>query len=263
MTNEDTELVNSFIATYKPEFPIVIMASDALENAIGVNGFPTTAVMDTEGNLAHSDGIRRGAAAGALSAAMKKAKGPLVPRVFAKVQTALAAGDIAKAFAALAKIKRDKLDENESSWATRYDAALQQSVQDTMSTAEAKLDEGLVYVAVEALEPLAGSKGEFAGKSELDQLYASVQQMPNYAAEIKAAKPYKAALDSLKNYEYTESVKSLKKVYTKYEGTKLAEIARTKATELVESGMPGYQSACNSCRQARAACKKHAEAVKL
>lgn len=251
------------MATHKPQFPVVVTSNDNFEIALGVKAVPTAAVMDTQGNLAYTDGLGRGSAKSILAEQLKKADGPLIPKALTKVQTAHSRGGVAEAFVALEKAKSGKLDQEALAWVDRYETALEQSIEDTLRSAQTNVDTGLIFLAIEALEPLADSKLEFPGKQEISTLFGELQETPELANEIKAAKYYKLALESIRSREYADSVKSLKKVYTKYEGTKLSEVARQKAVELVESGMPGYRSGCTTCRQARSACEKHTESIKL
>jgi hypothetical protein len=260
VTNEDPELVDAFVQTYQPTYPIVITGNEKFDKVLGVKGFPTEAVMDPKGDLVYS-GYSAGSA---LKGAMAKAKrGSLYPKKLGKAMKQLRAGDIPASYAEVKKLAAGTMDEELASWVNRFAATLEQRATDDLAAARKLAEEGRVYQAHTLVASYKEAKVAFPNAQEAHGFLAEVEALPLFKDEMKAGPLYAGATGHDKDHNYLDAIAAYKKVYKKYPDTQAGSMARQRVEEIVEQGLPGYERSCNLCRQFRKACDRHLEKVKM
>ncbi len=262
MTDEPPELVDKFVAQFKPTYPIVSLKSGDFESFLGVRGFPHKAVIAPDGTLLAND---RAGVPSALSKAMSKAKkGSMWPKSLAKQAKLLQAGDYVKAYAATLKaIEGGKLPEGDVATAELFKTYVEDLGTTALDTGRAALDEGFVYRAATGVEYWAAAKPPVPVTEDCRRLLAELEALPDYKKEMKGGEIFAEAKALEDEMEYLDAAKAYKSILKKCADTKIAGHARTTAEELIKKGMIGFSSACQTCRKAGKACAKHAEDFKL
>ena len=263
MTDEAQSTVDEWYAKAQPRYPIAILKTKEFENALGVRFFPTAGVISPDGILsfAGSAGDKGQPLKEALASATKA---PLFPSKLSKVQSKMAAGDLGAAWAEVAKVRKKAGQDDElDRWTERFAETISGQAASILGQAKSAAAEGLLYRAVDLLEPLLDAKVPFPVTEEASDWLASLEGDEGYADEIKAGALHAKAAAAEDESDYTAACKAYVKAAGKYPDTRLAEAARRRAQILVDRGWPGYTSSCSSCRKAKRACSKHAETVKL
>ena len=262
MTDEPSDLVDSWVAKNKPSYPIAILKDKKFEDFLGVRFFPTGAVIDPEGKLLYAGSV--GELSGPLGDAMSEAeKGPLYPKVLAKAVKYLRAGDLDKSYGELLKLlESGKVEEADLAAVTRFREYLEGLAAAALQDGKKLFDEGFVLRSVREIEPYAESQPPFPATAECRAFLTRLEELPAFKAEMRGGELYAEAEALKDSMEFTDAVKAYKSVYKKYDGTLIAEKARNEVDELVKKGMPGYAPYCDSCRSDGRACRKHREEVK-
>lgn len=263
VTDESVATVDSWYKRAAPRYPIVILEDKSFEKALGVKFFPTGAVLDPEGKIAYA-----GSASGTSSPLKEAMKGglksPLFPKALTKVQQAMAAGDMDKAWGIVMGLKQNAgKDPEQDRWAERFEATLAEQAADALAAARKADADGLIYKAVEILEPIAEAKDPYPVSGQAADWLAEIVGRPGHTDELKAGVQYQKGVDCEKEREYTAAAKAYAKAASKYPGTRCAEAAFNRAEYLVDGGLCGYESKCKDCKTARSACKKHDESGKV
>lgn len=260
MTDEKESLVDAWVAKYKPEYPIAILKSGKVEDAIGVKFFPTAAVVDPEGLITFSGSA--GLISSPLKAAMKKAeKKPLFPKALAKTRKLLKDEKLGDAYEEFLDIDSNGSDP----MIAGYRSMLEIRIDSEVSSAKKFVKAGLYYRAIALAEPIAEIASELSSVAEAKTLLTELQASEDLDEELKGGRGYQKGEDLEAEGEYLDAVKAYRKVYRtkKYTGTKIAAAAEARARYLVDKGKPGYSSSCSACRRKKRACTKHAKKVDL
>lgn len=265
VTDEPPSLVDEWMDKVQPEYPIVCLKNGDLEKFLGVQFFPTAAVIAPDGTLAFSGSA--GAVAGPLGKALRDAtKTPLFPKVFKKVSKALREGDYEKSRAELAKlIERGRWDEGEEAAAAQLLQYHEDLAVEALARAETSKKARRVYDAVQALAPFAEVEPELAVSAKLRAFLAELEAMPDYSKEMSGGEDFAEAEALERSYEFEDAFNAYKSISKKTEGTWIGELALEHARRLMDSGRPGWSQHCNACRASRqqSACEKHQKKVRL
>ena len=263
VTDESVELVDKWVAENKPEYPIVILENSAVEDSLQVQYFPTAAVVTPEGVISYTGD------AGSYSSSLKKAlkgatKGTVIPKAFSKFKKELKKGNQAKAYDSVASmVSGGRLEGSDLSWGRKLQAWLESSSADALKNGEAKFKDGWYLLSLEMVEPFRDSEVGFPNSAAIEKFVADMEASPTYKDEIKGGEMFEAARVFADEYEWTDFVNGLKKIYSKYPELEIGKHARKRAEQIVKDGWPGLKSACNNCRRKQRACDKHAEKIKL
>jgi hypothetical protein len=263
VTDEPPELVDGWVEAVKAEFPIAALANKEFERFLEVGFFPTAAVISPDGTLAYSGSA--GMISGPLDKAMSKAeKGSIWPKKLSKVVSTLSKGDENKAYGALLKlIEGGKLDEETQSSADFIKEYLEGRAESALKSAETQTGRNFILKAVRVLEPYAEASPPYPATPKCVAMIEKLEAMPTYKKEIKGGEKVLEAEEVEGEGDFTEAFEIYKSVTKKYEGTKIADLARTRAEVLIEEGMIGFQVSCNNCRRAKKACPRHKEEASL
>lgn len=259
VTDEKVDLVDAWVAKRKPAYPVVILKDRKLEEALGVQGFPTVGVVDPAGTIAYA-GYSPGSV---LSKAIDGAtKGSIWPAKLAKAVGFVRVGDLPKAHAELAKLG-DGLGPEEQKARESLQAHVTATLTGEIARARKLVEEGRVAAAVAAVEPIAKAEPEVPASADAKALLAELAALPTYKLELSGGEAYAEAEALEQEREYLDAVDAYKSVVKKAPGTKIAGLAKARVEDLVRRGLPGYSKNCLKCRQATKACEKHAKPVKL
>ena len=235
VTDEPPALVDHWVETVKPIYPIVSMENGELEEFLGVKFFPTGAVVTPEGTLLYSGSA--GGTSGPLDEALDDAaKGALLPKAFSKVQKKIDAGDRSGAYAELVKLldaPKSKLDEAEQATGRRWRTWIEDTTNAELAEAKLKLEEGWVYKAWVPAEPLAESKVEFPATPDARALLEQLEEVEEFKDEMKGGEMYAeaAALSRSKNTR-EDALELLDKIAKKYADRKIGAHAAKAAEDL-------------------------------
>jgi hypothetical protein len=261
VTDEAVGIVDKWYASRKKTgYPIAIL-DGALEKALGVPHFPYSGVIDPEGVISYAGNSPESA----LKAAMKAASGgSMWPKKLAAAAKLLGSGKLAEAWAELQDVKASGgLDEREQHTCERFSAYVSETSEAIVKLADELFKKDMIYAAVEKLEPIANAKPALPASEAAQKLFAELQALPDYDAELKGGKIFANAVALEEDKEYLDAFNGFKDVIKKAPGTKIAGVAQSSAESLIHRGMPGYAPACPKCMQAKKACEKHSKTVKL
>ena len=259
MTDEKVDLVDQWVAKRKPAYPVVILKDKKLEEALGVKGFPTVGVVDPKGVISYAGYSAESAISKAIDGATK---GSIWPAKLAKAVGFVRVGDLAKAHAELAKLG-EGLDDQEAKARDALRGYVEKTTADELARAKQLAESGRVGSAVAAAEPLARAEPALPSTADAKALIADLAARPGYKVELAGDEAYSEAEQLEQQSEYLDAVAAYKAAAKKAPGTKIADLAKARAEDIVRRGMPGYSKTCNKCQQAKKACEKHAKPVKL
>ncbi len=264
VTDESPELVDKWLARAKPSYPIAILRNaEAFEGFLGVKYFPFCAVIDPEGKLAYAG--HAGEEGKCLDDALGKArKAPLVPKVFARAAKLMQAGDLSKAYIEVRKLQDGgKLPSEDAAYGQEFRVYLEGLASSALAESKTLQEQGFLLQAVKRIEPFAAAELAFPSSEDSARLIKDIQMLPDYKKEAAGGEEFAKARVLDDDSEYLEAFECYRAISKKYSGTKIGENARKRATELIEEGKPGYESACDDCAKGRRACEKHRKDVKV
>lgn len=261
VTDEETKLVDEFVAKRKPTYPIVILKSNALETALGVAHFPFNGVIDTEGKLVYAGDSPEST----LGKVMKNAKpGSPWPKKLVKASLALRASRFGDAWAEIQAVTKDSgLDEREKKVLERFQKYVESNVSDDFAAAKKEANAGLVYRAVKRLEPLSTATPPLPVSEDAGKLLAELRGGPKFDDEMKGGEAFDAADAKEDAQDYLAAFNAFKDVAKKYAEARIGSVANGRAKSILDRGMAGYAPACPKCQEAKKACPKHAKPLKL
>lgn len=245
----------------KPEFPIVIVKGGAFDDALGVRGYPTKAVVSPDGILTYAGYDEGEALENAMSSATK---GSFIPKIVDKVRKLMSSGKRDKAYAEVLSILekgKAKTDEDRF-WVESYQGSIEAGVASDVELARTEFDEGRAYLAVELLEEITKSKMIYPAREAALLLLQEVEAMPNFKDEMKGGKAYAKARTYGDEREFEDYAKAMISVSKKYDGTRIGERALKDAQDVIDRGLPGMRSSCPGCAERKKACVKHAVEIK-
>jgi hypothetical protein len=261
VTNEDLDLVDSWVAKKQPSYPIVVVRGKAFDQALGVKGFPTQGVIAPDGTLTYAGYSPEG---DFKDAAKQAEKGSLYPKALNKVRKSLKAGSRVDAYAELLELEAGgKVEEADAEWVEKFKVWVEELAADDLKAARAEFEAGRVYTAIALAEPLAESKTAFPSSPDALALMEELEALPTYKKELKGGKAYAGAVELEAEGEYTDAAKKFVSIAKKFDGTRIGDAAMVEAKRLVGDGKPGYKSTCGDCRKQKRACTRHAEKVKI
>lgn len=261
VTDEAADLVDEFVEKRKPTYPVVILKTSALEDALGVPHFPFHGVIDTKGNLVYAGNSPEGA----IGKSLKDAKaGPLWPKKLTKAAQALRVSKWADAWTELDAVGKDTgLDEREKAVHAKFKAYVEAQASAAFARAKAAAAAGHVWAALVDCEPLAKASPPMPMAEDAQKLVADLRATPKFDLESKGGQEFVEADRLERTRDYLGAAERFKAISKKYPGTQIGPLALQRARDLVGRGMPGFKETCPKCGKAGRACAKHAEEVKL
>lgn len=261
VTDEETKLVDEFVAKRKPTYPIVILKSSALETALGVPHFPFNGVIDTEGKLVYAGDSPEST----IGKVMKNAKpGSPWPKKLVKASLALRASRFGEAWTEIQSVAKDTaLDEREKKVLERFQSYVESNVADDFASAKKESGAGLIGRALKRLEPLAAALPPLPVSEDAGKLLAELKATPKFDDELKGGEAFDAADAKEDARDYLAAFNAFRDVAKKYSEQRIGSVANGRAKSIVDRGMVGYAPACPKCQEAKKACAKHAKPVKL
>lgn len=262
VTDEEIGLVNDFIAEFQVTHPVVILKGGALEDLIGVQGFPTSAVF-SNGELQWTG--HPAESASAVAKAMKSAKkGSVLPRSLAKAGSLIRAGKPAEAYSEVLKLEL-KLSEEDVKWADRLKKFLAEESVAALESGKADVAAGFIWRGLDRARRYAGTGSLLPNATDHNDWIAQVEAgTPELKKELTGGPLYAEAEALAKAYDFLGAFKAYKSVMSKCRGTKIAGNAETAARALIEAGSCGFSPTCEKCdHKDFRACSKHREEVKL
>jgi hypothetical protein len=217
--------------------------------------------MAPDGTLAYAGDSPEGPLSDALGAAKK---GSIFPSKFAKVLKAMHERDVPKAYAEVRKLADAAAASGESDpWLPRFQTWVEERAASDVASARALAQEGRVHTAQALAQPYAAAKVALPVSQDAGAFLKELTARPAFQEELKAGPLFDAAEELDQGYEYTAAVDGYKKVYKKYGTTPIGALAKKRAQEIVDKGLPGLSTECEACAKAHKACEKHHEDVKL
>ena len=261
VTDEETKLVDEFVGKRKPTYPIVILKGNALETALGVAHFPFNGVIDTEGKLVYAGDSPEST----LGKVMKNAKpGSPWPKKLVKASLALRAGHFGDAWTEIQAVSKDTgLDEREKNVLQRFQKYVEGNVSDDLAVAKKEASGGLIFRAVKRLEPLSAAQPPLPVSEDATKLLAELKAGPKFEDEMKGGEAFEAADAKEDAQDFIAAFGGFKDVAKKYDDTRIGSVASGRAKSIIDRGMAGYAPACPKCQEAKKACAKHAQPLKL
>lgn len=263
VTDEAEGLVDRWVEENEPGFPIVILANSSVEDAIGVQFFPTAAVVGPDGVITYSG------SAGAYSKSLKEAlagaeKGSLIPKALSKVEDALKENDHAGAYEEVVEeLEGGKLEGRELAWARKLKDWLEGLAVDDLAAGRALVEEGYLFRAFMKLDPYREIDAAYPNRGEIVAFLEELEGRDEFQAEMKGGELFEEVDELMREWEFVKAIKVCRKVYKKYPDSQIALKARAFAEEVVAEGLPGAKPTCDKCRRKRRACSKHEESVRL
>jgi hypothetical protein len=262
VTDEEIGLVNDFIAEFKVSHPVVILKGGALEDLIGVSGFPTSAVF-SNGELQWTG--HPAESSSAVAKAMKSAKkGSVYPKSLAKARQLIKANQQAAAYADIGK-SQAKLTGNDAAWASRVRTWLEEESSAALTGAKAEAETGFLFRALERVKGFGGAESTLPNAAEIREWVAGVEAgTPEFKKELSGGKSFEEAVALEKQLLYAEAFKAYKSILGKAKGTQIAANAEKAARVILEGFKAGYNPNCESCdAKDHRACTRHREDLKL
>jgi hypothetical protein len=261
VTDEQVDVVDKWYATKKKTgYPIVILDGQ-LEKVLGVQHFPFTGVIGPDGNLSYAGDSPESA----IKAGMKATKpGSIWPKKLLAAAVLLRSGKLGDAWAELQTLKAG-LDDREQKVRDSFSAFVTESSADAVKQAQDLFKKDMIWLAMKKAGPIADAKPELPATPDAVKLVADMKAVAKFDDEMKGGELYAAAIAKEDSNEYLDAVNALKDVIKKSEGTKIAEVARKHAQDIIDHGMVGYSPTCPKCNETKTkkACAKHAKTVKL
>lgn len=261
VTDEKQDVVDKWIASKKKTgYPIAILNGD-LERTLGVPHFPFNGVIGPDGNITYA-----GDSPGySLKEAMKTAKaGSMWPKKLANAAKMLRESKLGDAWVELQKVGADTgLDAREKAVHQKFVTYVQDTSSAAVKDAEADFKKDLVYAAYTKASSIADAKPPLPASDDAKKLVGEIKAFPNFDAEMKGGEVFAKARELEESQDYLEAVNAFKDAMKKAPGTKIADMAKAKAENLISRGMPGFSPVCEKCAKAKKACDKHAKPVKL
>jgi hypothetical protein len=223
--------------------------------------FPFTGVIGPDGNLSYAGDSPETA----IKAGMKGAKpGSIWPKKLMAAATALRNGKLGDAWTELQTLKAG-LDDREQKVRDGFTAYVTESSSDAVKQAQDLFKKDMIWLAMKKAGPIADAKPELPATPDAVKLVADMKAVAKFDDEMKGGEMYSAAIAKEDSNEYLDAVNALKDVIKKSEGTKIAEVARKHAQDIIDHGMVGYSPTCPKCNEGKTkkACAKHAKPVKL
>lgn len=261
VTDEETKLVDEFVAKRKPTYPVVILKNHDLETALSVPHFPFNGVIDTEGNLVYAGDSPEST----LGKVLKNAKpGAMWPKKLVKAAQALRSGRFADAWGELQGLAKDaSLDEREKKVLARFQAYVESNVSDELAAAKKESNAGLILRASKRLEALSAAQPPLSVSEEAGRLLAELKGTPQYADELKGGEAFEAADKKEEALDYLAAFNAFRDIAKKFAVNRIGSVALGRAKSILDRGMAGYEPACPKCGEAKKACAKHAKNVKI
>jgi hypothetical protein len=261
VTDEAVDVVDKWVASKKKTGYPILIDRGGLEQSLGVPHFPYSGVIDPDGNLVYAGD----APESAIKKGMKSAKpGSMWPKKLASAAAQLRNGKLAEAWAELQTLKSaGGLDEKEQSTLDKFSTYISDASTASVKTAEELFKKDMVYAAFKKAEGIANAKPALPATEDAAKLLTEIKAVVGFDNEMKGGEFYAAAFAKEESADYLGAVGGYKDVMKKAEGTKIAEVAKKRAEDLIKRGMPGFEPVCEKCSKAKKACEKHAKAVKL
>ncbi len=232
VTDEPAEVVDQFVATYQPTYPIVITKDNSFERHLGVKSFPTAAVIDTKGDISW---LGHFGFEGAVKNAQKGAdRSPLWPEPFAKAEKKLNDHDMAGAYAEVSKtIEKKPLDDEEAAFGARAKTWLESEASTAFTRAKALVAAGSVYMAMTKLEPYVDGDAPFPEHQEMVTFLEEQRSRDGFKDEMKAGGMLVEANDLARNKRTVkDAIEMFEEIVRTYAGTAVADVALNRLDEL-------------------------------
>ena len=262
VTDEETALVNDFVAEFGVTHPLVILKGGELESLIGVQGFPTSAVF-TNGVMTWTG--HPSESGSAVSGALKQtSKGSIYPKALTKVRSLMRADRPAEAYAEILK-GEPKYSADDAPWAARVKLYIEQQAAGALESAKADLAAGFVSRGVGRVAPYGGEASALPLAAEINAWLLQIQtDTPNYAKEVAGGAAFEKAEAMEKQELFSEAFDAYKAMLGKYKETRIGAHAEESARAILEGGKAGFNPNCEKCDgKYRRACSKHLEKKKL
>jgi hypothetical protein len=258
VTNEDQKLVEKFISDNKIAYPIVIEKSGKSKDALKVTGIPHSFLVDSKGNI-----VWEGHPASLPNAEIEKAlqgahvPGMKLPAGLKSVEKTLEKGDYGKAYETVKGLMAGKLDDESTKAGQELLNQLEGDAKDLLAAATKHVEAKEYFEANGQLERLqkqyAGVPGAEGADAKLKELQADAEAKKSIKASELLAKAQE--LDQAKDFD--KAYASYHSIAKGYSGTKPAEAAAARMTEIEQKGLLGYEAHCPACQKEGHACDKH------
>ncbi len=259
VSDETHELIDEYVKKHAIAFPIArIDEKGGFEAAIGVQGFPSAALIGADGKL-----IWTGHPAEVDAMLDKAAKAskmtPLLPAACSAAEKLLNDGKSGLAWAELEKVATaGTLQGDDLKSVTDLIAYFEKDATALWKEAEAAVtakDWMKAASVCERLVPYAGKEPGDLGKAKLAELRAD----PALVKEIDGAKQNATGAEFEKELEFKEAQKIYKQVVAKFAGSEAAKQAQKRLDVIKTDGLLNMDKNCELCRGGNRPCSRHAK----
>lgn len=259
VSDEDFDLIDGYVEKHGVEFPIARLASGEFEAAIGVDGFPTSAILSPKGELAWKG--HPAEADSAISSNIKGSKNtPLLPKELSGVEKSLDKDNFPAAFKELNELMaKGQLADESKVAAEALLKFINASANRLWTKGSAALEEGDYYTASLAFQALAADYEGIGSAAEASAKLAEFKADKAIGNEIKGGEKLVSITELIEEGDYDKAYKSYLSLASKFKDTRTGERAAAKADELKTGGMLGYDKNCQACQGGRKACERHAK----
>lgn len=258
VTDEPAKLVEKYVTDNKVAYPIVIEKGLKSARPLGVSGYPSSVLVDTQGTVVWS-GHPAKLPMDLLEKTLVGATAPgfeLTPAL-SSLAKPLEKGDYAKAYAATKALLAGNLDEPSKLAAQklvdRFESAAKALAEAGARSCEAQLWPEAVANYKALLESYAGVPGSEGADVKLSQLQAD----PDVKKAIKGQEQLEKADALVGEGEIDAAYAIFKAVAKSCANLKQGEAANFKVQDIEQRGLLGYAKNCPRCREQKAACDKH------
>lgn len=257
MTDENEKLVSKYIEDNNVTYPIVIEQGNKSMRALGLSGFPSTCLVDIDGNVIWtgrgeppSDVLDK-ALAGArvpgfkLTSALKSLEKALEKSEFAKVHTATKA------------LLAGNLDDESKKVADELVAMIEGDAKRLVDKAQAFVDSQDWPDAVKRYETVVDNYLGVPGTEGVDAKLKALKADPDVKKAMKGGELLGKADAFAGDGEFDKAYAGYKSIAKSYANLKCGEEAAKKMADIVDKGLLGFEKNCPRCKEQGAACDKH------
>jgi len=210
VSNEDTSKVEGWVSEHGAEFPIIIEETDSA-NAYGAGGFPSSFIVDPDGNVAwngHPSAITSDKVEELLTNVRLV---PDLPKSLKALKAPLKKNKYAAAHGILTKtIDAGKLSEEDLKVANELRDWIDGSADSVMTSAGKKLEKRSVYGAWKAYEAVAKDFKGLPVATRAKDLAKGLLKDPNWKKEVAAGKKFAKIRKKLSGMSPKKAIGALK-----------------------------------------------------
>jgi hypothetical protein len=263
VTDEPAKLVEKFIADNKVAYPIVIEKGFKSTGPLGVTGYPSSFLIDIQGNV-----IWSGHPAQLSEADVEKAlvgarePGYKLTAALKPLEKLLEKGEYAKAHAAAKTLLAGNLDAESQKAGQELVDQIEGSAKSLVEAAQKCATDQDWPEAVDKYEMAVKNYLGVPGTDGVDAKLKALQADPEVKKAIKGQEQLGKADALVTDKDFDKAYAIYKSVAKSYANLKCGEAAAKQVQEIEQKGMLGFEKNCPKCQKQGSACDKHKKKAK-